>query len=138
MRKLTLYLFSAVLLVFVFSCINNKTKVNQLIGSEGNVLKGMGVVGTYEGKLPCADCTTISTVLSLDNNKNYHMRYVYVGKSEEIFEHKGKWELDKDILSLENIDYNFKISDDQLQQLDLSGKEIKGDLAEKYVLVKIK
>jgi len=125
-------------MVFGFSCINNKTNVNQLVGNEGNALKGTGVVGTYEGKLPCADCTTISTVLSLDNNKNYLMRYMYVGKSEEMFEHKGKWQLDNDILSLENIDYNFRISNDQLQQLDLSGKEIKGDLAEKYVLLKIK
>ncbi len=138
MRRLTYILFSIILLVFGFSCINNKTNVNQLVGNEGNALKGTGVVGTYEGKLPCADCTTISTVLSLDNNKNYLMRYMYVGKSEEVFEHKGKWQLDNDILSLENIDYNFRISNDQLQQLDLSGKEIKGDLAEKYVLLKIK
>ncbi len=138
MRRLTYILFSIILMVFGFSCINNKTNVNQLVGNEGNALKGTGVVGTYEGKLPCADCTTISTVLSLDNNKNYLMRYMYVGKSEEMFEHKGKWQLDNDILSLENIDYNFRISNDQLQQLDLSGKEIKGDLAEKYVLLKIK
>ncbi|MEI5985456.1 MULTISPECIES: copper resistance protein NlpE [Sphingobacterium] len=138
MRRLTYILFSIILLVFGFSCINNKTNVNQLVGNEGNALKGTGVVGTYEGKLPCADCTTISTVLSLDNNKNYLMRYMYVGKSEEVFEHKGKWQLDNDILSLENIDYNFRISNNQLQQLDLSGKEIKGDLAEKYVLLKIK
>ncbi|WP_185210496.1 copper resistance protein NlpE N-terminal domain-containing protein [Sphingobacterium mizutaii] len=66
------------------------------------------------------------------------MRYEYVGKSAEVFESTGKWKVDQDILSLENVDYSFKISKDQLNQLDLSGKEIKGDLAEKYVLQKIK
>jgi len=63
---------------------------------------------------------------------------VYVGKSEEVFERTGKWQVDKDILSLENVDYNYKILDNQLNQLDLSGKEIKGDLADKYTLMKIK
>jgi len=111
--------------------------VNQVVGTEDNALKGLSVVGVYEGKLPCADCSTISTVLSLDNDRNYRMRYIYVGKSEEIFEYQGKWTVDRDILSLENIDYSFKVAKDQLNQLDLSGKDIKGELADKYVLTKV-
>ena len=138
MRWLSIILASFVLLIVGFSCVNNKTNVKQFAANEGNAMKEISVVGTYEGKLPCADCSTIATILSLDNNKNYRLRYKYVGKSEEIFEHKGKWNVRKDILSLENIDYGFKISDDQLNQLDLSGKEIKGDLAENYILQKVK
>ncbi len=138
MRAVTLSSIGLILLIFGFSCINNKSNVNQLVGTEDNALKGIGIVGTYEGKLPCADCTTIATVLSLDKDKKYSMRYEYVGKSDEVFEYTGKWQVDNDILSLENIDYSFKIAKDQLNQLDLSGKEIKGDLAEKYVLLKIK
>lgn len=138
MQKLSYILILVIGLIFAISCINNKTNVNQLLASEDNALKGIGLLGTYEGNLPCADCTMISTLLSLDKNKNYHLRYVYVGKSEEVFERTGKWKVDKDILSLENVDYNYKILDNQLNQLDLSGKEIKGDLAEKYTLMKIK
>ncbi|MCT1523283.1 MULTISPECIES: copper resistance protein NlpE [Sphingobacterium] len=138
MQKLSYILIVVIGLIFAISCINNKTNVNQLLASEDNALKGIGLLGTYEGNLPCADCTMISTLLSLDKNKNYHLRYVYVGKSEEVFERTGKWKVDKDILSLENVDYNYKILDNQLNQLDLSGKEIKGDLAEKYTLMKIK
>lgn len=138
MQKLSYILVVVIGLIFAISCINNKTNVNQLLASEDNALKGIGLLGTYEGNLPCADCTMISTLLSLDKNKNYHLRYVYVGKSEEVFERTGKWKVDKDILSLENVDYNYKILDNQLNQLDLSGKEIKGDLAEKYTLMKIK
>ncbi|MGJ1205012.1 copper resistance protein NlpE [Sphingobacterium lactis] len=137
-RVVILSLIGFIVLIVGFSCINNKSNVNQLVAAEDNALKGVSVIGTYEGKLPCADCTNITTVLSLDNNKNYLMRYEYVGKSDEVFEHKGKWKVDKDILSLENVDYTFKINKNQLNQLDLSGKEITGDLAEKYVLVKIK
>ncbi|WKK57679.1 copper resistance protein NlpE [Sphingobacterium sp. BN32] len=138
MQKLSYILIVVIGLIFAISCINNKTNVNQLPASEDNALKGIGLLGTYEGNLPCADCTMISTLLSLDKNKNYHLRYVYVGKSEEVFERTGKWQVDKDILSLENVDYNYKILDNQLNQLDLSGKEIKGDLADKYTLMKIK
>ena len=137
MKTLLLSFFSLLLIVFVFSCINNKTNANKLVSSEDNALKGFSVIGTYEGNLPCADCTNISTILSIDNNNNFHLRYIYVGKSDEVFEHTGKWDIDNNILSLENIDYNFKIGDNQLNQLDLSGKEILGDLAEKYVLVKV-
>src|SRR5690606_38868230 len=130
MKTLLLSFFSLLLLGFVFSCINNKTNTNKLVSAEENARKGFSVIGTYEGHLPCADCTNITTILSIDNNKSFYLRYIYVGKSDEIFEHKGKWDIDQDILSLENIDYNFKISDNQLNQLDLSGKEIKGELAE--------
>ncbi|GGE22898.1 MULTISPECIES: copper resistance protein NlpE [Sphingobacterium] len=137
MRALTLSLIGVIILIFGFSCINNKSNVNQLVGSEDNAIKGIAIVGTYEGKLPCADCTTIATVLNLDKNKTYSMRYEYVGKSSEVFESTGKWIINKDILSLENVDYSFKISKGQLNQLDLAGKEIKGDLAEKYILQKI-
>ncbi|WP_404850115.1 copper resistance protein NlpE N-terminal domain-containing protein [Elizabethkingia anophelis] len=57
------------MLIFGFSCINNKSNVNQLVAAEDNAVKGLAIVGTYEGKLPCADCTTIATVLSLDRIK---------------------------------------------------------------------
>lgn len=138
MQKLSYILTALIGLIFVISCINNKTNVNQLVASEDNALKGIGLIGTYEGNLPCADCTMISTLLSLDKNRKYHLRYVYVGKSEEVFEKTGKWDVSKDILSLENVDYNYKILENQLNQLDLSGKEIKGDLADKYTLMKVK
>lgn len=137
MQRFLLFVIGLLVLSVGFSCINNKSNVNQVVGTEDNALKGLSVVGVYEGKLPCADCSTISTVLSLDNDRNYRMRYIYVGKSEEIFEYQGKWTVDRDILSLENIDYSFKVAKDQLNQLDLSGKDIKGELADKYVLTKV-
>ena len=137
MQRFLLLVIGLLILSVGLSCINNKSNVNQVVGTEDNALKGLSVVGVYEGKLPCADCSTISTVLSLDNDRNYRMRYVYVGKSEEIFEYQGRWSVDRDILSLENIDYSFKVAKDQLNQLDLSGKDIKGELADKYVLTKI-
>ncbi|MGO1595752.1 MAG: copper resistance protein NlpE [Sphingobacterium sp.] len=137
MQRFLLFVVGVLVLFIGFSCINNKSNVNQVVGAEENALKGLSVVGIYEGKLPCADCSTIATVLSLGNDRNYRMRYVYVGKSEEIFEYQGTWSVDRDILSLENIDYSFKVAKDQLNQLDLSGKEIKGDLADQYVLTKV-
>lgn len=132
-----LLLFFIGVLFMCAGCIQNKSNVNQGAGAEDNILRGLSVTGVYEGRLPCADCSTIATVLTLDNERNYRMRYIYVGKSEEVFEYEGKWTVDRDILSLENIDYSFKVAKGQLNQLDLSGREIKGELADKYVLTKI-
>lgn len=137
MQRLLLYVCGILVLCIGFGCINNKSNVNQVMRADDNILKGLSVVGMYEGRLPCADCSTIATVLSLDDDRRYRMRYIYVGKSEEIFEHEGKWTVDGGILSLENIDYSFKVAKGRLNQLDLSGREIKGELADKYILTKI-
>lgn len=136
-RSLFTICFAILLIGLGYSCINSRSNVNQVVGAEDNILRGLSVVGIYKGRLPCADCSNITTVLHLDNDRNYQMRYVYVGKSEEVFEYKGKWSVDRGILSLENIDYSFKVAKDQLNQLDLSGNEITGELADKYVLTKI-
>lgn len=136
-QSLFIICFAILLIGLGYSCINSRSNVNQVVGTEDNILRGLSVVGIYEGQLPCADCSNITTVLHLDNDRNYQMRYIYVGKSEEVFEYKGKWSVNRGILSLENIDYSFKVAKDQLNQLDLSGNEITGELAEKYVLTKV-
>ncbi|MBE8714723.1 copper resistance protein NlpE [Sphingobacterium hungaricum] len=126
------------LLLFTFTgCLNNKSNVNQKDAYEDNAFKTVNLIGTYEGSLPCADCDAITTLLTLNQDKTYIMTYVYSGKSAETFEKKGNWKVDKGILILDGEDYFYKIGNNFITQLDLSGKEISGPLAEKYQLKKL-
>ncbi|KGE15655.1 copper resistance protein NlpE [Sphingobacterium deserti] len=126
---------SGLLLAFsaIVGCINTRTNASVDNSKFGKITESR-VVGSYSGDLPCTDCDAIATVLTLANDKGYTLEYVYVGKGMEAFSKSGKWELDNGELNLEGLDYKYKVELNQLRQLDLSGKEITGDLAERYVL----
>lgn len=114
-------------------CINTRTNASIDNNKFGKVTEGR-LVGTYRGDLPCTDCEAIATVLTIASDKAYTLEYVYVGKSAEAFSKSGKWELQESELNLEGLDFKYKVEPNQLRQLDLSGNEITGDLAERYVL----
>lgn len=51
---------------------------------------------TYEGVLPCADCSGIDTKLTLNPDGSYQMSEVYQGKNDdEPFISKGSWTIEK-------------------------------------------
>ncbi len=139
MRVFSTILFSilAVFLLFI-SCINNKKSSSTLDKKENLEFLSANVVGHYSGKLPCADCEAINTILELSKDHSYELRYVYVGKSSDKFIKNGNWKIEKNNLVLDGLDYEYKIVDGVLWQLDLAGNMITGDLAENYQLEKIK
>lgn len=49
------------------------------------------VLGVYEGRLPCADCEGIDTVLTLYVDNTYEMSSTYIGKEVQPFIEKGQW-----------------------------------------------
>lgn len=120
-------------LLFVVGCVNTRTNANIENNKVGKITEG-GLVGTYYGKLPCTDCDAIATSLTLANDKAYTLEYIYIGKNVTPFSKTGVWALEDGELNLEGLDYKYKVEPDQLRQLDLSGKEITGELAERYVL----
>ncbi|QBQ40142.1 copper resistance protein NlpE [Sphingobacterium psychroaquaticum] len=116
------------------ACMNQHATSNTAdTGKFGKVTESK-VIGVYKGDLPCTDCEAIKTVLTLTENKEYVLEYIYVGKSQEAFSKSGKWELSNTELDLSDLDYRYKVEDKQLRQLDLSGKEIAGELADRYIL----
>lgn len=132
--RFVVYLIGLLIVVFaVVSCINTRTNASIDNNKFGKVTEGR-LVGTYRGDLPCTDCEAIATVLTIGSDKAYTLEYVYVGKSTEAFSKSGKWELQEGELNLEGLDFKYKVEPNQLRQLDLSGNEITGDLAERYVL----
>ncbi|TJZ61409.1 copper resistance protein NlpE [Sphingobacterium olei] len=139
MRIFSTILFSILANFLLFmSCINNKKSSNTLDKKENLEFLSANVVGHYSGKLPCADCEAINTVLELSKDHSYELKYVYVGKSSDKFTKNGNWKVEKNNLVLEGLDYEYKIVDGVLWQLDLAGNTITGDLAENYQLEKIK
>ena len=132
MRIISIFFIYLLSIVILEGCINKKsTGIVEEISS-------ISLVGAYVGDLPCVDCDAISTVLQLGQDHSYKLTYTYDGKSSDSFVREGSWVIKKNHLVLKGLDYIYKIEPDYLVQLDLSGQEITGELADKYQLAKIK
>ncbi|MBV4359854.1 copper resistance protein NlpE [Pinibacter aurantiacus] len=101
-----------------------------------NAANSLDIAGTYSGKLPCADCEGIEESLELKADKTFVMTDEYQGKKKPVTNTtKGKWEVSGNMLTLQP-GMKYKVEENKLRQLDMSGKEITGPLADMYVLTK--
>ncbi len=98
--------------------------------------------GTYKGVTPCADCEGIETEITLNTDLTYIIKTKYLGKGDgKVFEEKGSfvWDKNGSTISLKDLKgrpSHYKVGENRLIQLDMEGKVITGDLADKYVLIK--
>ncbi len=100
-------------------------------------------VGTYRDTLPCADCEGILTEIVLNSDLSYKLGTSYLGKNGEVFRSEGNfnWSKDGSTIILYGFDATkennqFKVGENKLIKLDIDGKLITGNLAEKYVIHK--
>ena len=96
--------------------------------------------GTYNGVLPAADCPGIETTLTLNPDKTFNLHSVYIDKNAS-FDEKGTYTVKESLLTLKEKsgeESYYKVEENRLRQLDMDKKEIKGELAEQYVLKKSK
>jgi uncharacterized lipoprotein NlpE involved in copper resistance len=148
MKKL---LILSVFVTVFLSCKDNKTSENEDVENKTEVEQvpdmhtseiSLDWQGVYKGILPCADCEGIATEITLRENNTYTIKSLYLGKEETFFEEIGdlKWTEDGSTVVLTNSnDGNatlFKVGENHLRQLDLEGRAIRGELAEKYLLQK--
>ncbi|KUY31522.1 copper resistance protein NlpE [Elizabethkingia ursingii] len=95
--------------------------------------------GTYEGTLPCADCSGIKTTITLKDDNTYTMTEEYVDKKTKA-EDKGKFEWDKSGGKIALVSKDGKrqyiVGENQLIHLDMDGKEITGPNKDLYILKK--
>lgn len=140
MRILSSYIsiLSILILIITNSCINNHKSTTVLDRMSSPEKTVANVIGAYTGNLPCVDCDAITTVLHLDRDYSYTLTYKYEGKSKDQFVKEGSWAINKNCLELKGVDYKYKIEPGYLVQLDLSGQEITGDIADQYQLAKVK
>jgi copper homeostasis protein (lipoprotein) len=99
--------------------------------------------GTYMGKLPCADCASIETVITLSASGRYRKSTLYSGRTDEVFVEEGVFEWHSDggritLLSDEgDIGQQYRVGEDRLFHLDEEGRRIEGALADRYILRRI-
>ncbi|HBW81779.1 MAG TPA: copper resistance protein NlpE [Sphingobacterium sp.] len=137
--KRYIWIVGLLLTIGMVGCDNPKQRVavykdnlQDLKGRE----KAEVVIGEYRGVMPCADCDGIETLISLHADNTYQYSSKYLNKSDDVFMREGKWKLDGNIITLDGVDYKFKLGNRILSQLDLSGNDITGDISKYYVLTK--
>lgn len=136
MRYLSYLPLFVILSFFSVSCVNNRSTQKSL-DKDSKMLES-NLTGIYKGSLPCADCESIETLLTLDSENNFEMNYFYQGKNDRLFQRNGTWKLNNETLILQGVDQQYQVDKSTLWQLDLSGNRIMGALADKYKLMKIK
>jgi len=115
---------------------------SQAISVSDNSQNALDWAGSYKGVIPCADCEGIETEIVLNQDLTYVIKTKYLGKGDgKIFEENGSFVWDKSggSISLKTSTggpSHYKVGENQLIQLDMQGKPITGNLADKYVLRK--
>lgn len=98
--------------------------------------------GVYSGVIPCADCEGIRTTIELSGKDTYQMKQTYLGKDNPSYESAGAlvWNEGGNIITIGKGEAMtmFAVGEDQLTMLDREGQRITGELADYYVLGKIR
>ena len=112
------------------------------IDSSHIVANSLNWIGIYKGTLPCADCQGIETTLELKADNTFKLTSVYLGKADlgsSTASGPFDWSDDYRGIRLQgfaNKPDQYLLGENTLTQLDMEGKVITGDLADKYVLRK--
>ncbi|MCS3529728.1 copper resistance protein NlpE [Chryseobacterium sp. JUb7] len=95
--------------------------------------------GTYEAVVPCADCPGIKTVLTLNKDKTFTISEEYLERKSKN-EDKGnfEWDASGSVITLngKSAKYKYKVGENSLTQLDMSGQPIDGPNKDLYVFKK--
>jgi len=136
----------AIMALFVFSCNQNKTqkdkpKQDNKVVDTHNARNSLDYYGEYEGVIPCADCPGIKLSITLKKGDEYKMDYVYQDKENGTHSESGKftWDETNTKITLKNAPFEkYMVAENKLILLDGTGNIITGELADLYVLKKIK
>ncbi|GGE33160.1 copper resistance protein NlpE [Psychroflexus planctonicus] len=121
---------------------NSNEEQSKEFKDEHNARTALDYAGTYSGNLPCADCSFIRFKVAINKDQTFHAKYIYVDKSDEVFEDKGvyKWVENGNYIHLKasetKSEYKFKVEENSLLMLSQDGKEIDSAFKEKYYLKK--
>jgi uncharacterized lipoprotein NlpE involved in copper resistance len=112
------------------------------VGAESTASTALDWNGVYKGTLPCADCQGIETMLTLNPDKTYSLQRTYVGRGDgKPVESKGRFDwVNGNVIKLNDpsgAPQLVMISENKVLMLDQSGQKVTGNLADKYILVKV-
>lgn len=94
--------------------------------------------GVYRGRLPCADCEGIETIIVLTDDEQYRTWFRYLGKSTTIISAQGQfsWNDAGNTIMLMDTHVQYFVGENRLIHLARDGSTITGSMAEAYVLTK--
>ena len=123
---------SVLFLIILFLGFNSCGTTNRIADNR------LDWIGFYTGKVPGAD-SEINVGITLNRDDTYKVTYQYIDKSDDIFTYTGtfKWKNGNTVeLDCKEIPPYYQVGNNTLTQLDLGGKTIVGELANKYILKK--
>lgn len=134
---------SFLLLAFLFVLAGCSSSKKAGLGLQ-NSINSNSWQGTYRGLFPCADCSGINVVLSLNEDQTFRLKTQYLDvEGEDTFVSEGSFEWDDNgqiiWLKVEGEERNFHqylLEENQLVKLNSDGKRAKGKLSEMYILKK--
>lgn len=134
-----------VLAFMIASCTGKQADKNAQNADTVAVVEEMvspaaGFYGTYEGTLPCADCSGIKTILTLNDDTTYELSSEYLGKKDGKFNESGTYTVEEDLITLLTPSSGdktyYRILDGKVALTDSTGVLTEGELADKYILTK--
>lgn len=153
-RNFKLLLIIAVAISTAYACTNKSknsattstdtTEVSQEFKDEHTAKNSLDWSGIYSGILPCADCEGIETELIINEDGTYSLSTSYIGVENPAAETiKGNfvWKEDGNSIKLEGIEEGsrspyYKVEENRVRALDMSGEVITGELEGFYILAK--
>ena len=137
------FLIIATTFIFLNSCNNSSKKDEKkaetsTVRDLHNTQNSIDWEGTYFGKLPCASCPGINTLITLNADGTYEKTEEYLESKETPITTKGKFKWIKNSSQIAMGEFRFLVGENQLIELDADGNKITGELAEDYILKKTK
>ena len=133
---------SFALSVLLFSCasVNQREAAEYRSLADHSSKNTLDWDGLYWGVVPAADSPGIDVRIALNRDETYNVRYQYLGRND-VFVFTGYFIWDDlgetIILDDDSLPRYYKVGENTLLQLDMQGNRITGELADKYILVKI-
>ncbi|MDR0560602.1 MAG: copper resistance protein NlpE [Prevotellaceae bacterium] len=117
-----------------------ESEVPEAVDAAHNSRNSLDWNGVYTGTVPCADCPGINVMITLNLDETYQISYQYIDRDKTpiVVSGKFKWDKSGGSVTLDCKDYpsRYMVGENMLFQLDMEGKMITGEHADKYVLTK--
>ena len=125
------------------SCGNKQNTENQEATTDTVVVAEPApapISGTFEGTLPCADCSGIKTELVISEDGKFKLTETYMAKKEKQFVSEGEIVRGEggrfSLTDKDGTVRQYELADNTIAVLDAEGKKAEGELADKYILTK--
>ncbi|AKL98472.1 copper resistance protein NlpE [Endomicrobium proavitum] len=146
MKKILSPLVIVLLMSAFIACANKDQQEQEYqhtdIDKAHNSQNSLSWGGVYAGEIPSASGSGIKVQLTLHYNGTYEISYKYIGKKGSAYTSTGAftWNDAGSSVILDTKDFPpyYKVGENRLFQLDMQGNMITGNLANNYILKKIK